>query len=65
MPGNWTATLVGALHAEGITRKMLAEEAGITQEDLSMVLNGHRNPSGAEEKLTAALERLIRTRGER
>ena len=59
MPEAWTATLVGTLHAEGLTQKMLAKEAGVTPEYLSMVLNGHRNPVGAEEKLTAALERLV------
>lgn len=40
-------------------RRQLAAEAGVTPSYLSMVLNGHRSPADAEEKLTAALDRLI------
>lgn len=59
MPAQWTGELIAQMHLYKVTRKSLAEEAGITPEYISMILNGHRNPAGAEEKLNAALERLV------
>ena len=59
MPAQWTAALVGTMHFNGITAKQLAAEVGWHEKYLSVVLNGHRNPAGAEEKLNAALERLV------
>lgn len=59
MPAQWTADLIGEMHMRGITSKQLAEEVGWHSKYLSVVLNGHRDPKGAEEKLKAALERLI------
>ena len=60
MSQEWIATLVGRMHVCKVTKKRLADEAGMTPEYLSMILNGHRYPAGAEEKLTAALDRLIK-----
>lgn len=37
----------------------IAEEVGWHPKYLSAVLNGHRSPKGAEEKLTAALDKII------
>lgn len=58
MPAQWTAEVIGKMHLNGITAKRLAEEVGMTPEYLSMILNGHREPKGAEESLNAALNRL-------
>ena len=59
LPKKWTGNLVGLMHDYRISKTQLAEEVGVTREYISMVLNGHREPEGAEEKLTAALERII------
>lgn len=59
MPAQWTAVIIGQLHLNGITAKELAEEAEWHPKYLSRVLNGVVNPAGAEEKLTAALQRII------
>lgn len=59
MPAQWTCDLVGQLHKNKVSKKDLAEELGVTQEYVSMVLNGHRSPSGAEEKFSSALNRII------
>ena len=59
MPAQWTATLIGEMHLHGIKAKQLAEEVGWHEKYLSVVLNGHRNPKDAEQKLRAALDRLI------
>lgn len=40
-------------------KKRLAEELGVTPEYVSMVLNGHREPAGAEKKFSKAVEELI------
>jgi len=58
MPEQWTAKVVGKMHLLNITKKQLATELGFTPEYVSMVLNGHRSPAGAEETFTAAVERL-------
>ena len=59
MPAQWTATLIGEMHLNGIKAKQLAAEVGWHEKYLSAVLNGHRNPNNAEQNLRAALDRLI------
>ena len=59
MPAQWTATIIGQMHLNCITSKQLAEELGWNSKYLSQVLNSRVNPKGAEEKLTAALNRII------
>lgn len=59
MPAQWTSDLVGKMHQWKISNKMLAEKLGVTPEYVSMVLNGHRAPTGAEEKFRAAVEEII------
>ena len=59
MPAQWTGKVVGEMHNNGITNKMLAEEIGWNEKYLSTVLNSSDPPRKAEEKVTAALERLI------
>lgn len=62
LPKKWTGNLVGLMHNEKVSFSELAEELGVTNRYLSMVLNGHRDPAGAEEKFTAALDRIIQRR---
>lgn len=59
MPAQWTAELIGEMHLAGVTAKQLAAEAGWHEKYLSAVMNGHREPKGAEETLRAALNRLV------
>lgn len=58
MPAEWTAEIVGRLHLFKISKKELADELGYTPEYVSMVLNGHRSPPGAEQAFIEAVERL-------
>lgn len=58
MPAQWTGKLIGEMHLLGVTSKELAAEVGWHPKYLSVVLNGHKEPRGAEEKLRAALSRL-------
>lgn len=59
MPKEWTGDLVGLMHNKGITNIRLAEKLGVTDRYVSMVLNGHREPEGAEKRFRAAVDELI------
>lgn len=59
MPKKWTGDLVGLMHIHRISLQMLANELGVTDRYVSMVLNGHREPTGAKERFEKATERLI------
>lgn len=58
MPAQWTADVIGIMHLNGIAKKQLAIELGVTPEYVSMVLNGHRTPKNAEQTFRAAVDRL-------
>ena len=59
MPKKWTGDLVGLMHDNKISKTQLAEKLCVTREYVSMVLNGHREPAGAEDKFRAAVDELI------
>lgn len=58
MPEAWTGEVVGQLHVMCKTQADLAAVLDMTPEYVSMVLNGRKNPSGAEERFRAALKAL-------
>lgn len=60
MTKKWTGNLVGLMHDHHITNNQLAEHMGMTYQYVSMVLNGHREPEGAEQRFKAAVNDLIR-----
>lgn len=62
MPAQWTGKIVGEMHNNNITGKMLAAELGWHEKYLSQVLNSIVTPKNAEVKVSAALERLIERR---
>lgn len=64
MPAKWTADLLGEMHLAGVTAKQLAAEVGWHPKYLSVVLNGHKDPKGAESKLRDALNRLVSEHGQ-
>ena len=59
MPKEWTGDLVGLMHNKKITFAQLAEKLGLSREYVSMVLNGHREPAGAEQKFREAVNELV------
>ena len=60
MPAQWTGDMVGKMHNNKITLTQVAEKIGVTKAYVCMVLNGHRNPKGAEQRFMAALDELIK-----
>lgn len=65
MAAKWAADLLGEMHLAGVTAKQLAAEVGWNPKYLSVVLNGHKEPKGAEEKLKSALGRLVSEQSQR
>ncbi len=55
----WKAELLVKMRMNKITQRTLAKEMGITEEYVSMVFNGIKNPKCAEEKFTNAVESIL------
>lgn len=62
MPAQWTGRLVGEMHNNNVTAKELAREVDWNEKYLSQVLNSSDPPRKAEEKLNAALNRILQKR---
>lgn len=59
MPELWTGEVVGAMHVNKIRAKDLAKRLNYNEKYLSTVLNGHKTPKCAEQKIKAALAELL------
>lgn len=59
LPKEWTGDLVGLMHTHKITFSQLAAKLGVTNRYVSMVINGHREPAGVEDRFRAAVKELI------
>lgn len=62
MLAQWLGEFFGKKRMYQVKDTELAAEVGWHPKYLSAVLNGHKNPKGAEEKLNAALDRIIEGR---
>lgn len=51
--------VVGEMHLNGITGKVLAVELGWNEKYLSQVLNSSNPPKNSQKKVTDALKRII------
>lgn len=54
----WVGEVVGDMHIHRISNKQLASHIGVTVEYISMVLNGHREPAGIEERIRKAIAEI-------
>lgn len=64
MIAQWIGDFVGKMHLNRVTITQLSREMGVTREYLSMILNGHREPNGIEERMNEALDNLIQNHSE-
>lgn len=60
MPEAWTGELIGKMHNHGITYNDLGAKLGITNQYISLILNGFRNPPGMREKMEKAVDDLLK-----
>lgn len=63
MLAQWTGDFVGRMHRHRVTITQIAQEMGVTREYISMILNGHREPQGIEQRLNDALDSVIKKNG--
>ena len=61
----WIAGVVGKMHVHGITQIELAKKVGISRVFLNQVLHGKEKGSNMKERITAALDELIKEKGVR
>lgn len=54
----WIGEVVGEMHIHKISSAQLAAHLGVTPEYISMVLNGHREPAGIEDRLRKAINEI-------
>lgn len=54
----WTGEVIADLHRLRISQKQLAVEAGVTQEYISMLLNGKRKSEPGKKRILSALQRM-------
>ena len=59
----WIETAIGKMHINKITQIELADYLGVTNDYVSMILNGRRSPKGAEERILTAIDEIIASRG--
>lgn len=55
----WIGDVVGQMHNYKISKTKLAEHMGVSREYVSMIINGHRSPDGAESRFRTAVSELI------
>lgn len=55
----WIAEAVGKMHINKITQTQLAEEMGVTNDYVWMILNGKKAPKGIRERVESAIDKVI------
>lgn len=55
----WIAEAVGKMHMNRITQKDVATKMGVSEDYVSMILRGVRDPKGAQERIESAINEII------
>lgn len=58
----WTGRLIGRMHNAGVTSNDLAKHLGVTKAYISMILNCHKKPKDAQQKLETAFAEILEKR---
>ena len=59
MLAQWIGDFIGRMRCHRVKITQIAQEMGVTREYLSMILNGHREPHGIEDRMNRALDSII------
>lgn len=59
---DWRGVLIGRMHNYKVTQIDLANKLGLRRDYVSSVLNGKRNPPGAEERYNKAFVEILNER---
>ena len=59
---HWIGQAVGKMHINKITQTQLAEEMGVTNDYVWMILNGKKSPKGIKERVENAIDSIILSR---
>ena len=62
MMNRWIGNAVGLMHLHKITQKDIASYLGVTNEYVSMILNGKKNPKNIEERFFNAINAIIQSK---
>lgn len=58
----WTAEAVGKMHAHRITQIELAKHMGVTNDYISLILLGKKNPKNAKDRILQAIDEIVTER---
>ena len=59
---NWIAKAVGTMHKNRITQIDIAKKMGVTNDYISMILLGKKNPKEAKNRINTAIDEIIAER---
>ena len=58
----WIDEAIVKMHRNKITQIMLAKHLGVTNDYISMIFRGVKNPKNAKEKILLAIDQIIAER---
>lgn len=59
---SWISGVIGKMHIHKITQQQLADKVGIRRDYLNKILNGHKCPANAKDRITLAVDELVKER---
>ena len=59
---SWIGDVVGTMHRYGITQTELGAEMGVSNDYISMILNGKKKPNDIERRIREALKNCVKER---
>lgn len=61
-PEKWTGKLLGDMHVNNVTNRDLANELGVTEQYISMIMHSKRSAKNGKERLEAAYHSILERR---
>ena len=61
---DWSGDFVGRLHTHRVSQQEIADAMGVSRQYVTMILNGWKEPVGAEHMLENALQKVLDLRNQ-